>query len=70
MERAGSSLTLDKKGRATLLPRGQRWFHHPEMQARIRRAESDFDEGRSTKTKTPAEAQAILDSLKNPPKAG
>ena len=45
---------------ATLLPRDQLWFHHPEMQARIRRAESDFAEGRSTKTKTPAEAQAFL----------
>jgi len=40
------------------------WFHHPEMQARIRRAESDLAEGRSTQTQTPEEAQSFLDGLK------
>jgi len=49
---------------ATLVPKDQLWFHHPEMQARIRRAESDLAEGRSTQTRTPAEAQAFLDGLK------
>ena len=58
-----------KRVPATVIPRDQRWFYHPEVQARIRRAEADFAEGRSTKTKTPAEAQAFLESLKKPPKA-
>jgi len=49
---------------ATLIPKDQLWFHHPEMQARIRRAESDLAAGRSTKTQTPEEAQAFLDRLK------
>jgi AbrB family looped-hinge helix DNA binding protein len=49
---------------ATLVPNDQLWFHHPEMQARVARAESDFAAGRSTRTQTPEEAQAFLDSLK------
>jgi AbrB family looped-hinge helix DNA binding protein len=49
---------------ATLVPKDQLWFHHPEMQARIARAEKDFSEGRSTRTETPEDAQALLDSLK------
>jgi len=49
---------------ASLVPNDQLWFHHPEMQARVARAERDFAEGRSTRTKTPEEAQAFLDSLK------
>ena len=40
---------------ATLIPKDQLWFHHPEMQARIRRAEEDFASGRATRTETPAE---------------
>jgi hypothetical protein len=46
------------------VPADQLWFHHPEMQARIAEAEADFREGRSTRTETPEEAQAFLDSLK------
>lgn len=49
---------------ADLVPRDQLWFHHPEMQQRIARAEAGFSEGRSTVTKTPEEAQAVLDRLK------
>jgi AbrB family looped-hinge helix DNA binding protein len=49
---------------ATLVPNDQLWFHHPEMQERIAQAESDFVEGRSTRTGTPEEAQAFLDRLK------
>ncbi len=45
------------------VPKSQRWFHHPEMQARVAQAERDFAEGRSTRTETPDEAQAFLDSL-------
>ncbi|HEV7671463.1 MAG TPA: hypothetical protein VGS22_23330 [Thermoanaerobaculia bacterium] len=46
------------------VPKDQRWFYHPEMQARVAQAEKDFAEGRSTRTETPDEAQAFLDSLK------
>jgi AbrB family looped-hinge helix DNA binding protein len=49
---------------ATLVPKDQLWFHNPEMQARIKRAESDLAEGRSTRTQTPEEAQSFLDGLK------
>jgi hypothetical protein len=42
----------------------QVWFHHPEMQARIRRAEEEIASGRSTRAETPEQAQAFLDSLK------
>jgi hypothetical protein len=48
----------------SLVPRDQLWFHHPEMQERVRRAESDIVEGRATRTETPGEAQAFLDALK------
>jgi hypothetical protein len=34
------------------------------MQERIRRAESDIAEGRATRSETPGEAQAFLDTLK------
>jgi hypothetical protein len=49
---------------ATLVPNDQFWFHHPEIQARVARAETDFAEGRSTRTSSPEEAQEFLDSLK------
>lgn len=49
---------------ATLVPNDQLWFHHPEIQARVREAETDFAEGRWSRTETPKEAQALLDSLK------
>ncbi len=49
---------------AALVPKDQLWFHHPEMQARVARAEDDFASGRATQTATPEEAQALLDSLK------
>ncbi len=49
---------------ATLVPNDQLWFHHPDIQARVAQAERDFAEGRSTRTRTPDEAQALLDSLK------
>jgi hypothetical protein len=45
---------------ATLLvPNDQLWFHQPEVQVRIRRAEEDIASGRSTRAETPAEAQAF-----------
>lgn len=49
---------------ATLVPKDQLWFHHPDMQARVAKAEKEFSEGRSTRTQTLEEAQALLDSLK------
>jgi len=42
----------------------QLWFHHPEMQARIAKAEEDFASGRATRTTTPQQAQEFLDGLK------
>jgi AbrB family looped-hinge helix DNA binding protein len=53
----------------SLIPKDQLWFYHPEMQARIARAEADFAAGRSTKTRTLKEAQDFLDSLKKKGKA-
>lgn len=49
---------------AALVPKDQLWFHHPDMQARVARAEKDLSEGRSTRTQTLEEARALLDSLK------
>jgi AbrB family looped-hinge helix DNA binding protein len=72
---AGDFLLLERTDRgtyelvpATLVPNDQLWFHHPEMQARVRRAEEEIASGRSTRTETPAEAQAFLDSLKTKPR--
>jgi AbrB family looped-hinge helix DNA binding protein len=53
---------------ATLVPNDQLWFHQPEMQARIRRAEEEIASGRATRTETPDQAQAFLDSLKSKPR--
>jgi AbrB family looped-hinge helix DNA binding protein len=68
---AGDLILLERTERGTyelvpamLVPKDQLWFHHPEMQARIARAEKDFTEGRATRTETPEEAQTLLDSLK------
>lgn len=72
---AGDLILLERTERgtfelvpATLVPNDQLWFHHPDVQARIAQAESDFSAGRSTRTKTPEEAQTLLDSLKDGPK--
>jgi len=60
-----SVLTSRTSGRK----RHQPWFLHPEMRARIARAEEDFAQGRSTRTETPEEAQAFLDRLKKDSRA-
>lgn len=52
----------------TLVPDDQLWFHQPKIQARIRRAEEEIASGRSTRTETPDQAQAFLDSLKSKPR--
>ncbi len=49
---------------ASLVPKDQLWFHHPEVQRRVGEAEEDFAAGRSTRTETPEDAQAFLDDLK------
>jgi len=51
---------------ATLIPTDQLWFHAPEMQQRVAKAEAEFAADRSTRTRTPEEAQALLDGLKRP----
>jgi AbrB family looped-hinge helix DNA binding protein len=68
---AGDLILLERTARgtfelvpATLVPKDQLWFHHPEMRERISRAESDLASGRSTRTETPEEAQALLDTWK------
>jgi antitoxin PrlF len=70
---AGDFILLERTERgtfelvpATLVPKDQLWFYHPEMQAQIARAEKDFASGKATRTETPEEAQAFLDSLKKP----
>jgi AbrB family looped-hinge helix DNA binding protein len=69
--RPGDFVLLEKTERGTyellpavLVPRGQLWFHHPEMQRRMRKAEADVSEGRTKATRTIAEAQALLDGHK------
>ena len=69
--RGGDLVILERTERGTyelvpasLVPRDQLWFHHPEMQARVARAEADFAEDRSTRTATPLAAQALLNRLK------
>jgi AbrB family looped-hinge helix DNA binding protein len=73
---AGDLLLLERTDRgtyelvpATLVPNDQLWFHHPEMQARVRRAEEEIASDRSTRTETPTELQAFLDGLKTSPEA-
>jgi hypothetical protein len=52
---------------ASLVPKDQRWLHHPEVRRRVGEAEKDFTAGRSTRTETPEDAQAFLDDLKTRP---
>lgn len=70
---AGDLILLERTDRGTfelvpasLVPRDQLWFHHPEVRERVTEAEDDFTAGRSTRTETPEEAQAFLDALKEP----
>lgn len=70
--RPGDFVLLEKTERGTyelvpaaLVPRDQLWFQHPEMKRRIRRAEAELAGGRGSVTRTPAEAQKLLDSHKS-----
>ena len=49
-----------------LAPKDQRWFHHPEIRRRVEGSEMQFHAGRMESTRTPREAQALLDRLKKP----
>ena len=49
---------------ASLVPRDQLWFHHPDMQKRIRKAEVEMASARATRTRSIKQARAFLDSLK------
>ncbi len=67
---AGDLILLEKTGRntfelvpAALVPKDQLWFHHPEMQRRVARAEADLAAGRVSKMAA-GEVQAYLDELK------
>lgn len=71
---AGDFIILERTERGTyelvpaaLVPKDQLWFHHPEMQERIRKAEAGLAAGRATATKTPEGAMAFLDGLKRRP---
>ncbi len=75
--RPGDFVLLEKTERGTyelvpavLVPRDQLWFHHPEMQQRIRKAEADLAEGRAKVTHSAEEAQALLDSFKGKRRRG
>lgn len=68
----GDFVLLEKTERGTyelvpaaLVPRDQLWFHHPEMQRRIRKAEADLAQGRTKVTRTVTRAQALLDRFKD-----
>ncbi|MEO8587049.1 MAG: AbrB/MazE/SpoVT family DNA-binding domain-containing protein [Acidobacteriota bacterium] len=72
---AGDFILLERTGRGTfelvpaaLVPKDQIWFHHPEMQERIRKAEKSIVSGRGTTTRTAGEASAFLDGLKRGPR--
>jgi AbrB family looped-hinge helix DNA binding protein len=49
---------------ASLVPRDQLWFHHPEVRSRVASAEADLAAGRSSSAATPEATQAVLDGLK------
>ena len=69
---AGDFIILERTERGTyelvpaaLVPKDQLWFYHPEMQARIRKAEASLTTGRGTLTRAPEEAMTFLDGLKS-----
>jgi AbrB family looped-hinge helix DNA binding protein len=69
--RPGDFVLLERTERGTyelvpaaLIPRDQLWFHHPEMQQRIRKAEADLADSRTKVTHSAAEAKALLDRFK------
>jgi AbrB family looped-hinge helix DNA binding protein len=55
---------------AALVPRDQLWFHHPDIQRRVRKAEEDLVKGRTKVTHSADEAQALLNSFKGKRRRG
>jgi bifunctional DNA-binding transcriptional regulator/antitoxin component of YhaV-PrlF toxin-antitoxin module len=49
---------------ASIIPKGQLWFHHPDVRSRVSEAEADFASGRVTSASSPEDAQRVLDSFK------
>ena len=71
---AGDFIILERTERGTyelvpaaLIPKDQLWFYHPEMQARIRKAEADIAASNVSKTQTVKTARTFLDGLKKRP---
>jgi len=69
--KAGDFVLLEQTDRGTyelvpaeLVPKDQLWFHHPEMQKRLTKAEESLVGDRGASTTGTAEAQTLLDSLK------
>ena len=68
---AGDFIILERTERGTyelvpaaLVPKDQLWFHHPAMQARIRKAEADIAASNVSRTRTVKMARVFLDGLK------
>jgi len=68
---AGDLIILERTERgtyelvpATLIPKDQLWFYHPEMQERIRKAEASIAASNVSKTRTVKTARAFLHGLK------
>jgi bifunctional DNA-binding transcriptional regulator/antitoxin component of YhaV-PrlF toxin-antitoxin module len=56
---------------ASIIPKNQLWFHHPDVRTRVSEAEADFASGRVTSASSPEEAQRALDTFKlSQPPAG
>lgn len=73
--RANTQLRVDRSSEGIVelvptepIPHDQLWFHTPQVQAGIAKAQDDFRSGRSTRTTTPEDAQRFLDSLKESPR--
>jgi len=69
--RPGEFVLLERTERGTfalvpaaLIPRDQLWFHHPEMQKRVRQAEAQIAAGRIERTRGATGAAKLLDGLK------
>jgi AbrB family looped-hinge helix DNA binding protein len=65
--KAGDFVLLERTERGTyelvpaaLVPRDQLWFHHPEMQGRIAKAEADLAAGRVKVAHSAGEAQELF----------
>lgn len=55
---------------ATLIPRDQVWFAHPEMQSRIREAHGDIAAGRTTRASKSSDLRAHLGRVRKVGRGG